>query len=149
MNANTEEVQPVVALPSGMYHVTTPSFPIPQFKYNIAKFFSKGSEKTIEHERHMNIQRQDIFKKTSSSSVTKDVSKGKRRVKKNATWQVYPATRITRRREEAEPWVIEHLDTEDKWVGQFNGQNDNECYAVLVRKGDVFEFAPLNRFYDF
>ncbi|KAG9001996.1 hypothetical protein FRB90_011461 [Tulasnella sp. 427] len=150
MSANTEAVQPVVALPSGMYHITTPSFPVPHPKYNIAKFFSKGSEKTIEHEHHMNIQRQDVFKKASSTSIATDISKGKRRVKKkDATWQVYPETRTTRRREEAEPWVVEHLDTKEKWVGQLNGQNDNECYAVLVRKGDGFEFAPLNRFYDF
>ncbi|KAG8897643.1 hypothetical protein FRC01_011239 [Tulasnella sp. 417] len=136
---------------------TLPIFSAPaSIEYNVAKIKPKRlgqkmhlssftSSVTIER-RNIWAQGQDGTNTTNS----KQVSKGRVRVKKNATWRVYPENNSSiKAREEMNPWVIDDARRGKKWAGQLNGENDEGHWALLTRQGNYFEFTPLNRFYEF
>ncbi|KAG9051001.1 hypothetical protein FS837_000109 [Tulasnella sp. UAMH 9824] len=136
---------------------TLPIFSAPSsIDYNVAKFKPKRLDQKLHlssFTSSVTIERRNIFAEVqdpTNTTNTKPIAKGRTRVKKNATWRVYPENNSSiRSKVEMNPWVIDDTAGKQKWVGQLNGENDGEYWAVLTRHANYFEFTPLNRLYEF
>lgn len=135
---------------------TLPIFSAPSsIDYNVAKFKPKRLDQKLHlssFTSSVTIERRNIFAEVQdpTNTNTRPVAKGRTRVKKNATWRAYPENNnSSRAKVERNPWVIDDTAGKQRWVGQLNGENDGEYWAVLTRHANHFEFTPLNRLYDF
>ncbi|KAG8956646.1 hypothetical protein FRC04_000124 [Tulasnella sp. 424] len=132
---------------------TLPIFSAPSsVEYNVAAFKPKNRDEKVDLFRsmsHTTIERRNIFADGPDVAGTKNTKppiKGRRRVK---TWRVYPEKDISpKARAERYPWVIDAAGRQ-RWAGQLDGGNDGGHWAVLIRRGNYFEFTPLNRIYHF
>ncbi|KAG8918713.1 hypothetical protein FRC00_012149, partial [Tulasnella sp. 408] len=136
---------------------TLPIFSAPSsVDYNVAKFKPKRLDQKLHLSNFtssVTIERRNIFAEVhdpTNTTNTNPIAKGRTRVKKNATWRAYPEKNSSiRAKIERNPWVIDDTAGKQRWVGQLNGENDGEYWAVLTRHANYFEFTPLNRLYDF